>query len=244
MEVFSITRENVEELKVQLVKAVRMLEMIELLDMNGHVSCRIPGTDKFLINCRQASRASLTIKDVVICDLEGNLLEGTNEPPSEYPIHTSIYKRRPDVFSVIHGHPHWQTVLGIADIPFRPVFAVGSFIDRMDIFEKSSLINTAELGEDLAEALGEDNVLQLRHHGNVVVGKDLPTAFATAVYAEENAKKLYYASLAAGPALRVLQGENLARTRQTAWSPSIVRKVWRYYEEKAEKEGALQGVLG
>jgi ribulose-5-phosphate 4-epimerase/fuculose-1-phosphate aldolase len=234
---------KVEDLKIQLVKAVRMLEKIQLLDMNGHVSCRVPGTDRFLINARKASRASLTVEDVVICNLDGSLVGDSMEPPSESFIHNAIYQRRQDVTSIIHGHPHWQTVLGIADISYRPVFGIGAFVQHVNVYEKASLINIPEMGEEVAEALGNDRVVHLRNHGNVVVGEDIQTAFTTAVYVEENAKKQYHAALL-GPNLKVLEGENLARTIETSWSPSIVQKVWRYYEEKSEKEGALHGVFG
>jgi ribulose-5-phosphate 4-epimerase/fuculose-1-phosphate aldolase len=66
---------QVDEMRLLVAKTVRILENIELLDNNGHVSIRIPGTDRFLINSRKASRASLTAKDIVICDMEGKLIE-------------------------------------------------------------------------------------------------------------------------------------------------------------------------
>ena len=234
---------DVNQQKLQLAKSIRMLENIQLLDMNGHISSRIPGTDTFLINARKASRASVSVEDIVTCDLQGRLVEGPSEPPSEVYIHSEIYKRRSDVYSIVHGHPHWQTVLGIADIDIVPVFAIGSFIGNVSIYEDSSLINLPEMGADLAEQLGNSPVIQLRNHGNVVVGQNLKSAFATAVYAEENAKKLYYAALAVTP-LKVLEGDNLKRTSETAWSPSIIQKVWNYYEEKAERETVFKGILG
>jgi ribulose-5-phosphate 4-epimerase/fuculose-1-phosphate aldolase len=232
---------KVEDSKLLVAKSVRMLENIQLLDMNGHVSCRVPGTDNFLINMRKASRASVALNDIVVCDKEGGLLEGPSEPPSEVYIHSEIYKRRPDVHSIVHGHPHWQTVLGIADIKFEPVFMLGSFIQSMKIYEKSSLVNLPEMGKELAEMLASDIAIQLRHHGNVVVGESVQASFAATVYVEEHAKKLYYASLA-GRKVKVLEGENLKRTAETAWSPSIVQKVWDYYAEKANKNNIFDGI--
>ena len=68
------------------------MDMIGLVEHNGHVSVRIPETDQVLIQSRFSSRAALTSKDIVTVDLQGNLLEGEDEPPSETPIHTSIYR--------------------------------------------------------------------------------------------------------------------------------------------------------
>ncbi|MCM3115425.1 class II aldolase/adducin family protein [Neobacillus sp. MER 74] len=230
-----------KELKLQVAKAIRMLEAVELLDMNGHVSCRIPGTDRFFINSRKASRASVTVGDIVMCDLNGKLLEGDSEPPSEYHIHTEIYKRRSDVLSVIHNHPHYQTVLGIADVAMKPVFGIGSFVDNVPVYEKSSLINTAELGAELAETIGKEISVQLRNHGTVVAAESVKAAFARSVFIEENAKKQYDALLL-GREIRVLTGDNLVRTRETAWQPSIIEKVWTYHEQRALKQGILEGI--
>lgn len=232
---------QVDELKLLVVKAVRMLERIELLDNNGHVSVRIPGADRFLINSRKASRASLTIRDIVMCDMDGKLLEGDVEPPSEFHIHTEIYKRRDDVGSVVHNHPHYQTVLGIADVPLKPVFGVGAFVQDVPMFEDSSLINTRELGIQVAEKLGKESSVLLRHHGTVVAADDIKSAFTISVFLEENAKKQYHASLL-GPNIKVLEGENLERTRTSNWQPSIIQKLWTYHQEKAEKQGALSGI--
>lgn len=229
------------ELKLQVAMAVRLLENIKLLDMNGHVSCRIPGTDHILINSRKASRASVSVADIVMCDLDGNLIEGGTEPPSEYHIHTEIFKKRSDVFSVVHNHPHYQTVLGIADVAMKPVFGIGSFVDHVPVYEKSSLVNTAEMGAELAEMLGSGITVQLRHHGTVVVGESVKSAFARSVFIEENAKK-HYDALLLGKGIRVLEGANLERTRESNWQPSIIQKIWTYHEEKASKEGALIGL--
>ncbi|OMP65724.1 class II aldolase/adducin family protein [Domibacillus epiphyticus] len=229
--------------KLDVAKAVRMLEKIGLLDMNGHVSYRIAGTDQFFINSRKASRASVTAADIVMCDMDGRLLEGDSEPPSEYHIHTEIFKRRSEVLCVIHNHPHYQTVLGIADVAMKPVFGIGSFVKNVPVYEKSSLVNTAEMGAELAELLGDEVTIQLRHHGTVTVGESVKAAFAKSIFLEENAKKQYDAMLLRHD-IRVLNGENLVRTRDTAWQPSIIQKVWTYHEEKALKEGALIGIEG
>jgi L-fuculose-phosphate aldolase len=142
---------------------------------------------------------------------------------------------------VIHNHPHYQTVLGIADIPLKPVFGVGAFVQNVPMFEESSLINTVELGKQIAEKLGRENFVLLRNHGTVVAAEDVESAFTISVFMEENAKKQYYAALL-GPNMKVLEGKNLERTRATNWQPSIMKKLWTYHEEKAKKQGALQGI--
>lgn len=225
-------------IKSEIVTAIRMLEHAGLVDMNGHVSYRIPGTNRVLINSRAASRSSLTLDDIVTIDLDGNLLEGDEEPPSEYHIHTGVYKARSDVSTVLHNHPHWQTILGIARIDMQPVFSIGSFVDTgMPIYETSSLVNTRELGDELATVLGGSTVASIRHHGSVFVESEIEALFARAVFVEENAQKQYYAALLGN--VEPLRGGNLERTRVTNWSPKIARKVWNYHEKKARQDGKL-----
>jgi ribulose-5-phosphate 4-epimerase/fuculose-1-phosphate aldolase len=232
---------NHDELRLQIATGVRMLVRSDLLDMNGHLSCRVPDTDHILINSRRASRAALTAKDVVRIDLDGNLVEGDSEPPSEFHIHTAVYRKRPEVQAALHHHPHWQTVLGIARRPMQPVFSIGSFIDpTLPVYEVSSLINTREIGEEMAEAMGSADVITIRHHGSVVLGTTVQEVFARAVFVEENAKKQYYAELL-GP-VQPMTGENLKRSRETNWKPIIGKKVWDYYEERARIEGGLDGI--
>jgi len=228
------------ETKLKLAKAIRMLENINLLDMNGHLSYRIHGTEQILINSRRASRASIKVSDIVLADLNGNLIEGECEPPSETHIHTSIYLQRSDVYAVLHNHPHWQTVLGISGITSKPVFSIGSFSEDIPTYEKSSLVNTKEMGDEVAEILGQSIAVQLRHHGSVTVGEDIQSVFARSVFMEENAEKQYYAFLLGS--YRTLEGENLARTQQSNWSAKIVQKVWDYHEEKAVRDGILSGI--
>ncbi|MFB5190026.1 class II aldolase/adducin family protein [Alicyclobacillus fastidiosus] len=229
------------EMKLHVAKSIRMLDYVGLLDMNGHVSLRVPGEETFLINSRKASRASVTVGHIVRCDLDGRLVAGEDEPPSEVHIHAAIYQARSDVSSVVHSHPHWQTVLGIAGIDVKPVFGIGAFVDHIETYELSSLINTPEMGAEIAQLLKESFAVHLRHHGSVVVGDNVESAFARSVFMEENAKKQYFASLLDANHW-VLEGENLERTRRTTWSPSIVQKVWTYYEEKAGRVGALDQV--
>lgn len=230
-----------DEIRLKIARAVRMLESTGLLDMNGHLSYRVPGTKVVFINSRRASRATLSTADIVKIDLDGQLLEGEDEQPSEYHIHTSVYRLRDDVNSVLHNHPHWQTVLGIARQPMQPVFSIGSFVSpEMPVFETSSLVNTREIGDELARQLGDANVITVRHHGSVIADVEVESVFARAVFVEENAQKQYYASLL-GP-LTPLSGENLQRTQTTNWSPKIARKVWNYYEEKARIQGKLEAL--
>jgi len=84
-------------LRTQITECTRMMVMAELLDYSGHVSARIPGTDRFLIPPRDASRAGLTPDEILVVDINGKVLEGKGPAPTETAIHSGVYRHRPDV---------------------------------------------------------------------------------------------------------------------------------------------------
>src|SRR3989339_1256311 len=102
-----------DTLRIEVATCVRLLEYIGLIDFSGHVSARIPGTDTILINAwgGEASPEKVTPDDIVKADLDGNPLDKEDILPSEKHIHTSIYRRRPDILAVAHTHPPVTTAL-------------------------------------------------------------------------------------------------------------------------------------
>jgi HCOMODA/2-hydroxy-3-carboxy-muconic semialdehyde decarboxylase len=61
------------------------------------------------------------------------------------------------------------------------------------------VINSAERGAALAEALGDKSVLLLRAHGFVAVGPTLPDAVFRAIFTEINARVQLQAATLGGP---------------------------------------------
>lgn len=229
---------DLETLKSDLVTAIRLLTAEGLMDFNGHMSYRLPGTDQVLINSRQASRAGLRVEDIVTIDLEARAIAG-GEPPSESPIHTRVYLARPDMFSVAHLHPQYAAVFSIADKPLVPVFTAGSIFPRhgVPVYDDPDLIRMNEQGDAVAKVLGEARAVLLRGHGAVVVGEDIVTCFNTCIWLEENAKKQLWAASLGTP--RVFSDDELSRLRASMWQPSVIRKTWDFYVAKGRASGAL-----
>src|SRR5271169_2677763 len=113
-----------EKLRGQLVDCTRMMVMAELLDYSGHVSARLPSTDRFLIPARDSSRAGIKADDILIVDLNGKVLEGEGPCPAETQIHAGVYRARDDVQVVGHGHPPMSTLFTMVD---RPMVAVRNY---------------------------------------------------------------------------------------------------------------------
>ncbi len=44
-------------------------------------------------------------EDVIVIDLNGKVIEGKTSPSIETPMHTEVYKARPDIKAIVHCHP-------------------------------------------------------------------------------------------------------------------------------------------
>lgn len=54
---------------------------------------------------------------MVVCDLEGNIVEGTLRPSSDLPTHLELYRRFPNIGGVAHTHSEYATAWAQAETP-------------------------------------------------------------------------------------------------------------------------------
>lgn len=219
-----------EDLRRQLADALSMMERAEVIDFNGHMSCRIPGTEHILINSGKSVRSSLRPEDIIAIDLDGKPLEGDVVPPMEFPLHSAIYRRRPDVNAVAHTHPLWSTLFSSVGKPVLPVTMQAAVMGPVQAFPKTASINRRDLAEELARALGPHRVIVLRSHGAVTVGADVVEAFVLAIYLEETARRQYLARSLGDP--YVLDAEEVETIGANLRRPHLLRKVWDYHHAR------------
>ncbi len=189
-----------------------------MIDFNGHMSCRIPGTGHVLINSGKSVRSALTAEDVIAIDMDGKPVEGDVVPPMEFHIHTEIYRQRPDVNAVAHTHPMWSTLFSMTGVPVEPVIMQAAVLGPIRVFPKTASINQKAVGRGGRGALGADRLMMLKSHGAVVVGADIVEAFVLAIYLEETAQRQYLAR-ALGTPQRVERGPGGDDRRQPAQAP-------------------------
>jgi L-fuculose-phosphate aldolase len=220
------------DVKQSLVDAIRMLERAEIIDHSGHCSVRREARS-YYINSGASVRSTLSPADIVTVDLDGALVEGSAKPPLEFPLHSEIYRTRPDVRAVVHAHPRWSTVLTMIGAPFKTVYAQAALLGDVPVLDTPLSINTKAMGEQLASTLGAGRAVLLKSHGAVVAGGDIVECFALATYLEENARRQYLAMQVGEP--YVFSEAEQQACRANLWSPSLFKKSWDYFLSKLNR---------
>ena len=202
---------DVDELKVLVSQSCRIIGKENMTrEPAGHVSARIPGTDRIVIKARGPGEAALrytTPDDLMIVDMDGKKVEGRPDlsPPNEVFIHTWMYRTRPDVNCVIHVHPTNVVLFTICNKELLPLigaydpFALQMVLEGIPRYPRSILISNDELGKDLAAAVGSKNVCLMRGHGITAVGANVQEATITAWRLNDLADINYRAALLGNP---------------------------------------------
>ena len=208
----------------------------------GHVSLRVDET-RLLVRCRgplERGLAWTTAKDIHLVDLEGGPgaaaeLDGWT-PPNELPLHTELFRNRPDVNAVVHAHPAAVVAADLAGLGIRPV--VGAFdipgtklaAGGVPVYERGVLIRNRSLAAEMAAAMGDRPVVLLRGHGLTSAGTSVAEAVLNAVSVDQIAR-LSLTVASAGGHLTDLPADDMAElpdlgaglNHATAWRHELAR---------------------
>lgn len=183
--------ERDEVLATQVAWACRILASQGYEDLTlGHVSVRTPDDGAMYIKRKGVALSEVSPHDVLLFPLGADLADAPAEMHLEAVLHTEVYKRRPDVRCVIHGHPLHATAFGATDarletLTHDAVLFTGSIYTYDGV---PDLIIDAEQGKQVADALGDGTVVLLRNHGVLVAERDTSWAVLTAVLLEKAAQ--------------------------------------------------------
>ncbi len=238
--------DRVDELKEKLALACRLLYREGLMDHAGLAGARVPGDGRLVLNPRtmRGTRGRhpgiLCAEDMVVVDRDGRKIDGVNDPPSETPIFTGVFRSRSDMHACFHLHLPWATLFSTIGRPLVPIFSLAAvFGEKVPVHPDPNLIQSDAQGKAVAKSLGKARAVILRSHGAVIVGEDIESAFTASVLFEENAKRLYNASLLGRP--RALKGKELREIVKRTWNEKVIQKIWNFYILRAQEEGWLSG---
>ena len=98
---------NTADVLRDLVIANRILAHEGVVDAYGHISVRHPErSDRFFLSGSRSPEL-VTLDDIIEYDLDCNPIDLRGRAQyTERPIHGGIYRKRPDVISVVHNHAY------------------------------------------------------------------------------------------------------------------------------------------
>ncbi|MCA0850045.1 aldolase [Salipiger thiooxidans] len=159
----------------------------------NHFSAVVPGHDDlFLVNPYGYAFREITASSLLICDYEGNVVEGNGTPEATaFYIHAEMHRRLPRAKAAFHTHMPYATALSMTE--GEPLIWAGQtalkFYGRtaVDHDYNGLALDNAE-GKRIAEAVGEADIVFMKHHGVMVLGQTIAEAWDDLYYLERAAE--------------------------------------------------------
>lgn len=141
---------------------------LSIKDFNNDIWITPAGIDK----------GKLTVNDIMCVKANGEII-GQHKPSSEYPFHLSIYKKRPDIKSIVHAHPPALVSFSIVrKLPDTNIIPQAKRVCGKVGYAPYAVPGSEQLGENIAETFEKGfNVVLLENHGVATGGSDLLNAF-------------------------------------------------------------------
>jgi L-fuculose-phosphate aldolase len=169
----SPTKLSAQETKEQLLWAAQeMLRSNLVQGTAGNLGARLPDGN-VVLTPSSLDYLEMTLDDLVVTDLDGNVLEGTRGPTTEKALHLSALRLHDDIDATMHCHAKFATMFALTR---RPIPAV---IEEFDVFVGGDVevaeyrtTGTDDLAEEVAKRVGTKAAVLMANHGLFAVGKD------------------------------------------------------------------------
>ena len=190
---------NEQELRQQIVAVGKLVFKKGWVAANdGNISIRLD-ENRILVTPTGVSKGMMNAEELIVCDLAGTKLCGRRECTTEIAMHTTIYRLRPDVFSVVHAHPPVSTGFAAAGRPLNlavlPEVIVGLGCVPLAAY---GLPGTPELSETMLPFIPKYDAILLENHGVVCSGEDVWKAFFRMETVEHFARITFVAEMMGG----------------------------------------------
>ena len=169
--------------RVDLAACFRMAAKYGLEEgICNHFSAVVPGYDDlFIVNPYGYAFSELTASMLLVCDFHGNVVSGNGEPEATaFYIHARIHKNIPRAKAAFHTHMPYATALSMAE--GDPLIFAGQtalkFYGRTAVDnDYNGLALDEREGDRIAAAIGDADIVFMKHHGVMVIGPTIAEAW-------------------------------------------------------------------
>ena len=166
----------------------------------GNVSGRVPGHDLFVIKPSGVDYRDLAPENMILCDLDGNIIEGSigseGSPSSDTAAHAYVYRNMPHVNGVVHSHSTYATAWAATgkEIPCVLTAMADEFGGPVPI-GPFAIIGDETIGEGIVATLTghRSRAVLMQNHGPFTIGKSPKDAVKAAVMVEDVARTVFIA---------------------------------------------------
>ncbi len=218
--------ESLQNEKEKVLLVCKVLQRQGLLDGFGHVTLRLQ--DGRILSTPKMPPGKVSMRDFIILNQKGEKVEGPGDRNGETPMHTSIYRARPDVQCILHFHPEELIAVSVVGQGIKVVANCGvSFRRGTPIYDSPLLINNEELGEQVAQVLKDHNAFLLRGHGATVVAENLDELLRLGINLVKTARIQIMATNLGNP--KVHTQEEAQAISETEDAGRVIRRFLDYY---------------
>lgn len=161
----------------------------------GNFSARLPDGN-VVLTPSSLPYETMTIDQLVVTDLDGNVVEGTTGPTTEKMLHLACLKQYDDIHAVIHCHAKHCTMFALTRQP------IPCAIEEVEVFVGGDVpvagyefTGSQELADEVSKWVGDRAAVLMANHGLLTVGKSPKDALKIANLVELTAEIVWGAKL-------------------------------------------------
>ena len=170
-----------KERELVIEYCLRMLEDGLTVGTSGNVSVR--AGENIAITPSGVDYEALVPQDICIITLDGKHVDGPDNPSSEVPMHTVVY-RFTDALAVVHTHPVYATVVGTLLEEVPQIHYMLALLGGPVRVAPYAQFGTEKLARNCIVAMKDRYGVLLQNHGATTYGEDLAKAYSRSVYLE------------------------------------------------------------
>jgi len=183
--------------RVDCACAYRLVRIFGMDDLvYNHISVRVPGTEHYLLNAMGLMYDEICASSLLKVNLKGEVLWQPEWPKgldytfnyAGYVIHGAVHEAKPELHCVIHTHSPASMAVSSLKKGLLPMTQMAMRFDRVAYHDYDGVVLDLSERKKLVENLGDADVMLLRNHGALAVGRTVAEAF-NSLYRLEKACK-------------------------------------------------------